>query len=203
MASNINTTTIDDTYPVPGQDNDSQGFRDNFQNIKTALGVAKTEITNLQNSSPQLTANNNFNGNTITDAVLQDVTFKAPPATTITAITDTIDFSNGGYQRIILSQEKTDVNDITFSNFGATDTLSHIRLEISNNNTNAKDMRITLSGGQVYRKQSTPGSATALTFPFEIEGNTSTRYIFDVWGYNTSGGVPSTIFVEYQGKYSV
>ena len=78
MASNINTTTIDDTYPVAGQDNDSKVLEIIFQNIKTALGVAKTEITNLQNSSTQLTANNNFNGNTITDAVLQDVTFKAP-----------------------------------------------------------------------------------------------------------------------------
>ena len=34
MASNIVDTTIDDTYPVAGIDNDSQGFRDNFNIIK-------------------------------------------------------------------------------------------------------------------------------------------------------------------------
>ena len=35
MASNIVDTTIDETYPVAGVDNDSQGFRDNFNIIKT------------------------------------------------------------------------------------------------------------------------------------------------------------------------
>ena len=30
MASNINDTGVNKDYPVAGQDNDSQGFRDNF-----------------------------------------------------------------------------------------------------------------------------------------------------------------------------
>ena len=47
MASNISTTNIDETYPVAGQDNDSQGFRDNFSQIKTQLGTASTEITTI------------------------------------------------------------------------------------------------------------------------------------------------------------
>ena len=37
MPSNINTSSIDETYPVAGQDNNSQGFRDNFTNIKIGL----------------------------------------------------------------------------------------------------------------------------------------------------------------------
>ena len=37
MASSINPNNIDTTYPVAGQDNDSQGFRDNFTNIKSKL----------------------------------------------------------------------------------------------------------------------------------------------------------------------
>ena len=48
MASNINPTNIDGTYPIAGQDNDSQGFRDNFTNIKTNLQYAKTELEDLQ-----------------------------------------------------------------------------------------------------------------------------------------------------------
>jgi len=48
MASNINPDNIDGSYPVAGQDNDSQGFRDNFTNIKTNLEYAETEITDLQ-----------------------------------------------------------------------------------------------------------------------------------------------------------
>ena len=48
MASNINSDAIDALYPVAGQDNDSQGFRDNFSTIKNSLATAKTEITTLQ-----------------------------------------------------------------------------------------------------------------------------------------------------------
>jgi hypothetical protein len=48
MPSNINPTNIDGNYPVAGQDNDSQGFRDNFTNIKTNLQFTKNEIDDLQ-----------------------------------------------------------------------------------------------------------------------------------------------------------
>ena len=50
MASNINTTNIDITYPIAGQDNDTQGFRNNFTNIRNNLNIAALEITNLQSS---------------------------------------------------------------------------------------------------------------------------------------------------------
>ena len=48
MASNINPNNIDTTYPVAGQDNDSQGFRDNFTNIKNNFTEAEREIDDLQ-----------------------------------------------------------------------------------------------------------------------------------------------------------
>ena len=50
MTSAINTNNIDVNYPIPGQDNDSQGFRDNFFNIRSGLDTASQEITNLQTS---------------------------------------------------------------------------------------------------------------------------------------------------------
>ena len=48
MASNIDVTNIDTAYPVAGQDNDSQGFRDNFTNINQNFVEAKAEIEALQ-----------------------------------------------------------------------------------------------------------------------------------------------------------
>jgi hypothetical protein len=48
MPSNINPTNINGNYPVAGQDNDSQGFRDNFTNIKNNLQFSKIEIDDLQ-----------------------------------------------------------------------------------------------------------------------------------------------------------
>ena len=56
MASKIETNNIDGTYPVAGQDNSSQGMRDNFTAIKTAFTEAKTEIEDLQTNKANLNA---------------------------------------------------------------------------------------------------------------------------------------------------
>ena len=48
MASNINTSGINTSYPIAGQDNDTQGFRDNFSSIKFNFTTAAAEITALQ-----------------------------------------------------------------------------------------------------------------------------------------------------------
>lgn len=65
--SNITATNINGNYPIAGQDNNSQGFRDNFTLIKTNLTTAAAEITDLQNKAIVKTAldgvtiNNDFN----------------------------------------------------------------------------------------------------------------------------------------------
>lgn len=46
--SGINTNGINTKYPVPGVNNNTQGFRDNFTSIKNNLSTAATEITDLQ-----------------------------------------------------------------------------------------------------------------------------------------------------------
>lgn len=50
MASTLTnySTNIDTTFPVPGQDNDTQGFRDNFIAIKNSLETAAAEISDVQ-----------------------------------------------------------------------------------------------------------------------------------------------------------
>ncbi len=58
--SAINTASIDVTFPVPGVNNNSQGFRDNFSAIKTNLDTAGTEITELQQKAVVKTALNDF-----------------------------------------------------------------------------------------------------------------------------------------------
>jgi hypothetical protein len=65
MASNIVPDTIDDAYPVAGQDNDSQGFRDNFNIIKTNFTYAKSEIETLQSDTAKKTEDNIFFENTL------------------------------------------------------------------------------------------------------------------------------------------
>lgn len=49
MTSQINTNGINVNYPVPGENNSSQGFRDNFAQIRNNLNTGAGEITDLQN----------------------------------------------------------------------------------------------------------------------------------------------------------
>ena len=78
MTSNINPNNIDGTYPVAGQDNNSQGFRDNFTNTKTNFQYAADEITNLQNNVilkaalTGTTLDNNMGGSLIFNGTVAD-----------------------------------------------------------------------------------------------------------------------------------
>lgn len=47
MPSQINTGTMNVNYPLPGVNNSSQGFRDNFTSIKTNLDATKTELDEI------------------------------------------------------------------------------------------------------------------------------------------------------------
>lgn len=53
MASTITnvSSNINIAYPLPGVDNDSQGFRSNFTSIKNSLQIASDEISRLQSST--------------------------------------------------------------------------------------------------------------------------------------------------------
>jgi hypothetical protein len=74
MTSQIISETIDQDFPVSGQDNDSQGFRDNFNAIKNALSTAASEITVLQNTTAKLGSdeNSDFLGGQISNVKLNN-----------------------------------------------------------------------------------------------------------------------------------
>ena len=51
MTSQITSSNIDGNFPVAGQDNPSQGFRDNFTNTKNNFAYAASEISDLQSKA--------------------------------------------------------------------------------------------------------------------------------------------------------
>lgn len=108
MASNINPNNIDGTYPVAGQDNDSQGFRDNFTNIKTNFQIAEDEITDLQNNAilkgalAGTTLNNNFDGSLIYNYQSQDVSETVVSLGT-TSGSVTVNYAAGAVQTVTTS----------------------------------------------------------------------------------------------------
>jgi len=78
--SEIVTGTIDAAFPVAGQDNDSQGFRDNFSIIKAGLETAASEIGLLLTGTAKTDANNDFAGNALINANMQIATQQFFPA---------------------------------------------------------------------------------------------------------------------------
>lgn len=57
--SQINTNGITTNYPIPGQNNSTQPFRDNWSQITTQLNTAAGEITDLQSKAVLKAALNN------------------------------------------------------------------------------------------------------------------------------------------------
>jgi len=108
MSSNINPNNIDGAYPVAGQDNNSQGFRDNFTNTKTNFQYAADEITDLQNNVilkaalTGTTLNNNMNGSVLSNAQLQDMSLTRVALGTLSGSV-TVNYASGHYQTLTTS----------------------------------------------------------------------------------------------------
>ena len=118
MASQINPNDIDGAYPVAGQDNNSQGFRDNFTNTKTNFTYAANEITDLQNNVvlkaalTGTTLDNDMGGSTISDAVIRDFACTKEPIGTVSG-SQTINYASGHYQTLTTNGSVT----LAFTNF--------------------------------------------------------------------------------------
>jgi hypothetical protein len=137
MTSAINPNNIDGSYPVAGQDNNSQGFRDNFTNIKRNFQYAADEIDDLQTNVllkaalTGTTLNNNMNNNTISAVNLNDVSTTVVPLTG-TSGTIAINYSTGQYQTIA---NTTGSVSLTFNSFPANGFYGAVRVAIYIANT--------------------------------------------------------------------
>jgi hypothetical protein len=136
MASSINPNNIDTTYPVAGQDNDSQGFRDNFTNIKSNFEFAETEIDDLQakgifkSALTGTTLDNDMAG-----AVIKNTKTQAYRATRVAlgAVTGSaaIDYSAGNFYSVTTSGSIT----LAFSNIPAAGNQAFITVTVTVANT--------------------------------------------------------------------
>lgn len=137
--SNINTNGINSSYPVPGVNNSTQGFRDNFASIKTNLNTAYEELSDLQDkvivkSALNSTALNNDMANTlISNASVRG--FRSPTYNLGSSIPASIvvDVSKGDIQYGTITQNTA----ITFGAWAPTGTKSNVQLYLTIANTDA------------------------------------------------------------------
>lgn len=194
MTSQIDISTIDPAYPVAGQDNDTQGFRDNFSAISDNLGYAKNEIEKLQsrtllaaNLSDNSTVNNDLNGSTINNGSYNNFygTFYNEPNT---ATTD-ISVANGAVQLFRLAGD----HSYLFRDWPEADKFGVVRVHFVKSDESAGGWDITSltteGGGDIVKDAGFPSTLTVDT--------SGKHQVIEAWTYNNG----ATVFVKYLGEY--
>ena len=190
--SNINYASINENFPVAGEDNDTQVFRDNFDTIKTSLRYAKEELEVLQDSATgaaRLNAANDFNGNEVTGVKFvanQDKVFNAGNWNVATC---QVDYLNGNYQifkfgtaggAVTMDFVNLPVNEVTPG-------VGKITLELYSDGT-SQVVSFAVTGSLAYRRN----GFTTITL-----NSSSDRRILEVWRH--SSGI---IFINNVGLFT-
>ena len=134
--STINTNGINVNYPVPGINNNSQGFRDNFAAIRTNLNTAGNEITDLQNkvvvksALANSTVNNDMANTLISNALTRS--FRASTFNLGNALSGvvSVNVSLGDVQYGTIAGNTT----IQFTGWAPTSTQSNVQLQLAVSN---------------------------------------------------------------------
>ena len=192
-SSSINSN-INDNFPVAGQDNDTQVFRDNFNTIKTSLAAAKTEINEILGAAARVDNDNDFGLNVIQNAVLQYNREQkwnggAPSVSPIS-----IDFENGSYQIYIINHSAT----MQFTQFPGDPAYSaevtpigvgKVTLELYSDGS-PRVLSFSTSAGTVIKKDA--------SFPPVLTLTSATNPVFiEVWRHSLS-----TIYMRYLGQFA-
>ena len=185
MPSNINTTNLDETYPVAGQDNNSQGFRDNFTTIKTNFSTAKTEIEALQTNTAKLNATNNFANNVISGAKFTNNTLTVYSAGNVSTAQN-ISLNNGNFQTFTVTANLT----LTLTNWPTvTSGMSSVIVEVRSNGVQRTVVWSTENAGLIYKDSAFPN-------PFLVNAAQNPMYV-EFWTYNQG----TTVFAKFLGTF--
>jgi hypothetical protein len=193
VTSNINFAAINQNFPVAGQDNDTQVFRDNFDTIRNNFFEAKTEITDLQDNAARTDGDNDFLYNVVGSLTLQDAYLrKKDYGAAIVAGTQDISFKQAMYHVVKVGANTS----LSFSEFptGAVDItglgqIGKATLELYGDGT-ARTITFTTTGGTVIKKS--PG------FPGSVTVTSDTNpVIIEVWQHSAT-----VIWMNYLGLYS-
>jgi hypothetical protein len=137
--SQINTNGINVNYPIPGKNNSSQGFRDNFTQIKTNLNTASAEITDLQNKVVLKAAlDNSTLNNDMANTLISNLSTRGFRATTY-------NLGNALSGTVLVDVNKADVHYGTvtqdvllqFGSWAPTNTESNVVVRLTIANTDA------------------------------------------------------------------
>jgi len=216
--SNINPQNIDGTFPIAGQDNNSQGFRDNFTNTINNFTFAAAELTDLQTYAvlkgplgsvgQSGTPTNTMNYTYITQPqLLQAVETKYDFGTISTGASFQVDWTQGHFQTIAVSGTAT----MSFAaTWPATNLYTRLRLQVTTANTTVLTLPSSVTNVNSLQGY-TSGTSVSLptgvyVFEFSTYNAGSTILINDVLrNYNVeiAGNVGNFITANISGNLAV
>jgi hypothetical protein len=193
LTSLINFAAINENFPVAGQDNDTQVFRDNFDTIKTNFSEAKTEIEDLQDNTARTDTTSEFNYNIVTTVTLQDaVLLKRNYGAAIVAATQEVSFKQALYHIIkfgancaiqLIDFPTAEVDALGIGSCGK------ITLELYGDGT-ARTLTFTPSGSLVFKKSA--------GFPGTLTVTSATNPVFiEIWQHDAN-----VVFLNYLGPFA-
>lgn len=212
MASNINDTGVNSEFPIAGQDNDSQGFRDNFTTIKSNFVAAKSEITTLQTTTAQgvsYTAGandqpnvNDFNASTLQNANLENITETAFVPGSVVNTSQNVNLNNGAHQEFTVGADIT----LTLSSWSTvTKKTGKVRVYVKSDQSagSATNRIITFGsnagGGTLKRSSNWPnGSGPANSAIISPPSGSEAKYfVFEFVSYDSG----NTVWANYLGEF--
>jgi len=188
MTSEITTANMDENFPVAGRDNDSQGFRDNFFEIKQNLGFAKSEIDDLQGNVARTDRDNDFDGNVISGAVLLDTTLKLNTTYSTGTISDQDIIWTGGFVHVIRAENDV---ELTLTGWPTNNNYACVRLVLTADT--ARTVTISSTGGGTMK---TDGNAAWATKTLVVSSSVNPT-IVEAFTYD--GG--ATVYLRYLGEF--
>ena len=187
----INPNSINGGFPVFGQDNSTQGFRDNFTNIKNNFVAAKAELEDIQGKVLVKSAllggviDNDMDGGTITNAQLKAYT------QTFLGLGQqfgdvTINFESGNFQYLETGNDITLTIENWPSNTTTAAAYATLRLWLQVSSTLGTPHTVTFPANVNINSSSIKGmNDTTKTVTFPDGGN----YIFDLSTQNNGTNI--------------
>ena len=186
--STVEFQNIDEEFPIAGQDNDSQGFRDNFAIIKEGLQNSSDELTELLTYAARKDQAHDFNGETLQNASLLNISEDAYNTDTLQTDTN-IEWTDGLYQNVTIGIEEI---TLVLGEWPENGKLGKMRLVLRTNSNLQRVVNLQAANtGTIRVSPNWPVGGLKTT------ANIATPVIIDVW--TSDGG--STIFAEYIGEF--
>jgi hypothetical protein len=199
MTSNINYAAISTTYPVAGQDNDSQGFRDNFTAISAGLATAKNEISALQTNSllaVDLATStnpvvNNMLGSTLRNGLYVQFNGVFFNGGTVSTSAD-VNLNNGPIQQFTASGNIT----LTFKNWPTSGQYAVVRVMLIGDQQSTRTVTLATSNAGLIKPAT--GWANGSSLPATVTLGTNGKYeVIEAWTVDAGAHV----FLKAIGEY--